>query len=529
MVLYIGTYGNMNLSSCQASNLNILGGKDSSISTLQYLKDCIGGIIGDATYVNMNLQNSKVENINLTNVGGYGHLGGIVGGQYYGIVNVEGCDANKVKLNAEQGQTIQVESDLGGGYGGIFGYVAYSNSKTIVRCNVSELEINSIYGYAGGIAGGNYDNGQSALNINESNVENAKISGLYAAGGIFGGDYSSLNINACNINNVELGNDGYGTVNAGGVVGFGKNTTITACKCTDLKIKGINNLGGIIGYTDSGMIASCSFEDSEISNIDYTEGKIYRNKQYRDKYTNIGGILGTSYEAVPIYSSTVNNSKINATTFRYGSRYENIGGIVGYAGYNNNSIAGCNVINSELIANHINTTAPIESYWSYNTNNLGGIVGYFTGKSGVMGCNIEGSKIKHIGTVNYATGGILGHATDNETTITGCNVKNTEIEGNGLVGGICSATAANFTIIGCKVKDSKITGTDRVGGILGMTYDGSANSDATLSFSYTTIENTKIKGRADYNYYIGWILPVTKTPKLTDSSYDAQTTLELVQ
>ena len=207
------------------------------------------------------------------------------------------------------------------------------------------------------------------------------------------------------------------------------------------------NLGGVIGVTEkdvSGCInnGKVQFNESTTGATGATGANLY-----------LGGVVGYTESGITISGCTnTNNGRIDFNVTKgdgdieNGRKYDAIyaGGILGYNIKNNVTITGCD--------NAAYVVGGISDFKNNGADkHFGGIVGYLTGASSVVDCNMTGSVNNQdynneSGNVDNGVtcGGIVGYAVGSETgkiTISGCNVRNGDnyvtVKGlRGRVGGI---------------------------------------------------------------------------------------------
>ena len=279
------------------------------------------------------------------------------------------------------------------------GVIAGESLGVIDRCNVRDSEVTG--NNAGGIAGNN------SVQINNSNVQNAKINGSYLAGGISAYNYGKIESCTVSGNNTQIIATG-GSNRAGGIVASNSEenniTTsgrILKCAVEAITVSGVW-AGGIAGENGFGTVAQCVVDRSIITHAS------------NQNSTRLGGVAGynTRGEVVASYSAytTIGGDGLNS---------EAIGGIVGY---NNNSSAyvyGCYSTHDSL---HGTSTY------------IGAIAGYSNGNvtscyaDGISGISLVGYGTKEhcveIGGTNYET---LITEVDNLTVTDGTVWKAAEI------------------------------------------------------------------------------------------------------
>ncbi|TWH57575.1 putative repeat protein (TIGR02543 family) [Desulfitobacterium sp. LBE] len=210
---------------------------------------------------------------------------------------------------------------------------------------------------------------------------------------------------------------------AGGIVGYAKNTAITACQVVadtvddstpiDSKISGSSYVGGLIGYADGATLTSCT-----------NAGEVTGGKSDM----GIGGLVGY------IASGKVSDCQNQGTVAASG---QNAGGISG--------VIGANVIVTDCSNTGTLTGCDV----------LGGIAGSVNSGAQVTYCSNEG-------VLTVTGGNIGGIAGDNNGNIQHCSNRQT-ITGSGG-GGIAGKNNGNIQYCW---NESLIKGITNVGGIAG--------------------------------------------------------------
>ena len=204
------------------------------------------------------------------------------------------------------------------------------------------------------------------------------------------------------------------------------------------------NLGGVIGIT-SKNVSGC-INNGKVQFNESTTGATGANLY-------LGGVVGYTESAITISGCTnTNKGRIDFNVTKGDGDKENgriydaiyAGGILGYNIKNNVTITGCD--NAAYVVGGISDLKNNGA-----DKHFGGIVGYLTGASSVVDCNMTGSVNNQdynneSGNVDNGVtcGGIVGYAVGSETgniTISGCNVRNGDnyvtVKGlRGRVGGI---------------------------------------------------------------------------------------------
>lgn len=312
------------------------------------------------------------------------------------------------------------------------GVIARSIAK-INNVNFKDITIDTISNYVGCI-GIEYDKP-----ISDINLENITIKGSTYIGGLVGRDETEMsNIKATNITVKATGNY------VGGIVGIANesNDNYIAVEITDSNIIGGAYVGGIVGSCTKRLTGSTVIRTT-------VKGTSY-----------IGGMTGQ--KTVPANMNCTNNIVDGCEIYGSGN---NIGGLTGKStNYEQHAI----VRNSKIIGE------------SVNSKYIGGIFGkegYLLWYSTVDNCEIISK--------GDSVGGISGRiASNSQHAPKYCYVKNSKIEGNSKVGGVCGEIRDGPIIN--NLVNAKITAiTDKAGGITGYM----DNKDMTVAIMRINISN----------------------------------------
>lgn len=232
---------------------------------------------------------------------------------------------------------------------------------------------------------------------------------------------------------------------AGGIVGYGVNTTIDNCLYSGV-VKDAVYAGAIMGFGEGNcVIKNCT-------DIEIAEGSAVSG--------GIAGVLHGCIENCSVISGKISTTKIN-----------NVGGIVGYFSGN---MTNCFV-----------TAASVEGNSTEGT--VGGVVGYAYDGSVISDsyatADVIGATTSNYAN-NYGTGGFIGYIAKSGS-ITNCYATG-DVTGKGLTGGFAGSSWA--TITDCYATGNVI-GTDRVGGFVGV--------------ATGTADNCYAKGNVKGNDYLG--------------------------
>ena len=436
-----------------------------------------GGLVGIAdTKEEVNISDIQLSNVSVT---GNDQVGGILGIVINPILdNVTITDL--AVTNNGTGNT---------NTGGLIGNTTktsycYDNSSVTSTAKLSRITINKSLAGTNKIIGGSTHTGillgfgkviTDDVNISDVTIDGTKSQTVGTIGmADTGSDVKNITLN--NVN-VVAGNSG------GSIAGISKeNITGCAVSSSTLTAKGSSEAGGIVGIIgDSGKtISNCNITDSTITG---TNGKL-------------GGIVGFTKSIIS--NCTVTNCEVTST----GTSAQGVGGIAGYnANYGSGTanITKCEVNNSAITA-------------------VGGYVGGISGFSDnvISDCTIADSNISSTGSSSVGVGGIVGHGaniTGVDTYIKNCNVIDSNITGNNMVGGISGGAVAKIErcYIGGKTGETfetgeyavKIKGNTNVGGIIGDAGIINADNYIMITMLGTNIANSIIEGITNVDYLIG--------------------------
>lgn len=495
-----------------------------------------GGIIGIQTNGSLSIENLKDYNdINIT--GGQGNCGGIVG--LVLDVSVNGLTGNNITVNgtynsggligiATTGNEVNV-SDVQlsnikvtgtDQVGGLIGIVVNPRLNNVTLTDITVTNNGTGNANTGGLIGISTKEGHisdstvvssaefSKIVINKSSTGTNKITGAPTHTGILLGfgkaitddvNISDVTIDGTksqtvgtigmadtgsDVKNITLNNVNTIAGSSGGNIAGNSKEGITGCTINNstLIAKGSSEAGGIVGIIgDSGKtISNCNITDSTITG---TNGKL-------------GGIVGFTKSIIS--NCIVTNCEVTST----GTSVQGVGGI---AGYNANYGSGtANIINCEV--NNSTITA------------VGGYVGGISGFSDnvISDCTIADSNISSTGSSSVGVGGIVGHGANIigvDTYIKNCNVLDSNITGNNMVGGISGGAVAKIErcYVGGKTGETftegeyavKIKGNTNVGGIIGDAGIITADNYIMITMLGTNIANSIIEGITNVDYLIG--------------------------
>jgi len=248
------------------SNLMIEG--ESYLGLFGFLGDCLGlfGFLGDGAEV----KDLGLVDVNITGSDYYfGHVGGLVGDNYYGSITTCYCTG-----------TVTGNNDVGGLVGMNYGSIttSYSTCTVIGRFNVGGLvgdnggSITSSYSTGmvtgseciGGLVGENYEG-----SITTSYSTGTVIGTSWEVGGLVG--YNSGSVTGSYSTSAVRGSE-----NVGGLVGMHYGA-ITNCYSIG-GVSGTTDVGGLVGSYNDGIITNC-----------YSVGRVTGT-------TNIGGLIGRREE-----------------------------------------------------------------------------------------------------------------------------------------------------------------------------------------------------------------------------------------
>ena len=419
----------------------------------------------------------------------YGFCGGVIGGCKTAVISNCICYGA-----AEDGTGDPSVLNGGSATGGIAGYIGNNDGVcTMTDCYVSNAQITSAHGYAGGLVGRAYSK--------------SSITSFTSADG--------------SLHSVDMDKDHvliYGNTGAGGVAGY-LTGTITGTKQTntpanysatvkDIEVFAPANAGGIVGV-NNGTLNTC-----------------YACASYVTTYEggNAGGVVGVNnergklndciYRWMHLLSKNIYKSDQEADAY-----YDNVGGLVGH-------MVGGSIDNSQ------STLASGYSSIFEGGNSVGGLIGRmddgsFTGRPdkkvivgsstqitthgdncsmGIGLCNVgNGYKIKdiHVGIVDSGSndytdilrcdgqyiGGVVGYLAGDGLQIGPCTNNNLRVESNrsdSYIGGIVGYMAGNSQVRESRNNLLEIGNTNNnyVGGVVG--YQTSGEVYQCLNYSSIT-------------------------------------------
>ncbi|MBQ1938233.1 MAG: hypothetical protein II364_04645, partial [Bacteroidales bacterium] len=496
-----------------------------SNSTITGLKT--GGLVGFirlGTVDNCTSRNVKVTSEGSYVIGGdtedvdkeqtYGFCGGVIGGATNATISNCSCyGAN------EDGTGTSSVLNGGSATGGIAGYIGNNDGTcNLSNCYVSNAQITSQHGYAGGIAGRAYINstitGFASDNGGKYCVDNNKgsvsITGQKGAGGIVGyltGKITGTKYKTNNYNPLVCSANITAPEVAGGIVGQngGKLQCVYAYGVTVITTNG-SSAGGIAGKnTTKGTITDC----------------VYRNITVRAQnangtyYSNVGGITGR------MEGGSIDNSATTATSGENSiiEGSNTVGGMVGYmtggtvTGRGSGKIDICD--NTTVICHgnncaigiavcevaQANTTTIIKNITIGDANksadvircngeNIGGIIGKVSSDGLQLGPYTNNNLKVECNASAKLVGGIVGYLQGNSQIRESRNNKLDITTAVNNVGGIVGKMDMG-EVFQC-LNYSSITGKQYVGGIAGHITGG------TLYYCYSAGKN-QIKIQGDYN------------------------------
>lgn len=243
--------------------------------------------------------------------------------------------------------------------GGLVGYAGLTN---ISNCSITQSSVKTETGVAGGLVGSAdmpygmeaYFIGVEPYHITRCYVVEATwIEGASCAGGIVGAVNRLDGRNPCEITDCMVGNNGYPGLytvisqhNAGGIVGWFQNGTITGCLNQFDITGGLEfGVGGIAGEADLAKVNQCANEGKVFG--EYAVGGIVGLSQADGgdilevmNCTNTGGVLAHNTSTLGAFAGGVVGSCwnsavlgcVNTGDLSMGVEYRAaVGGIVGYS------------------------------------------------------------------------------------------------------------------------------------------------------------------------------------------------------
>lgn len=453
--------------SCQFSNV--------SLNFPVYGNTSTGGLVG---YTNMTAD-IEIDGCRFMSVvsGNYS-VGGIFGSIY-------GRGGHKLTVNGSDDATA-VKQDVNalvkvvgtkcvGGFAGIFNEVNLSGKKIYINVPVSASQTN-----AGG-AIGSTDN--TTVNLSQFNIsEYSRTTGPENVGGMVGYANNCTLTGAVQISTLAnyesipkessftptfagfAGISG-STINAGGIIGYIKNSFVTNL-CFSGTVEGCQNVGGIIGLADNidkGYVRGC-VNKSKIDNKikDSTGGIIGRLNQFDcatcENLINYGEINGGNYTGGIIGDI---HEEGKAKNF-YLKNVVNVGKVTG-----SGQVGGC--VGHYWASGILNLGIETIHYFLYCANygevngsgsggNVGGVIGYFNARKAVVMNSANHGKVYGSGN-DVKVGGIAGRMGSNDEA------------GTALPNNMELAYSCNFGEVGSTESNAN------VGGLLGWQEQGSPSDE----------------------------------------------------
>ncbi len=470
----VGLFGYVhygNISNVILTNVNISG------------RDYVGGLVGHFV--------GRINNTEVTgNVNGSSYVGGIAGtgnGIYYshtsGYVKGKNYIGGLVGNSPGEITNSYTEGNVNGTdyVGGVIGYSNYGSENNLYSTgNVNGTN------YVGGVLGYKY-----SYVLNNS-YSTGNVSGNSSVGGIVGW---TSGFNTKIINSYYTGNIN-GNSSVGGVVGSLYNCEIQSCYASG-NIAGNSSVGGIAGLAGGLMgqsVINNSYSNSNLISIGNYAGGIlgkYESESVIIEYSYaIGNVSANNYTGGLVGYSRCKINNSYSTVNVNGTNY--VGGIAGYQTSNeiNNSYTTGNVTGTgDYVGGVIGLLQDVTFTNLYSTGNVngrdyvGGVIGYFTGVSRVIGNSYSHSDVNGRDYV----GGVIGYLTSFMTSV---DIKESystgNVNGNSSIGGLIGKIDGAI-----KVEDSystgNVNGTSNVGGFIG--YRGYGNTINSYSIGNVTGTN----------------------------------------
>ncbi|MBQ8522717.1 MAG: hypothetical protein IJ458_03545 [Clostridia bacterium] len=251
-----------------------------------------------------------------------------------GIVGKCNANINNAQNDAVVGMEMDTDSNPHKGLNPIY---STGLSSDALDGNITQM---LQFTYIGGIAG-LISSSEDNSNITISNcANNASVYGMYAVGGLVGGTKGILGVINDNASAVECSEsiNVIGLADVGGIIGKAKDFAYTPKQNIQkfATIAGVTNVGGVVGNATNVTIENCSISNDETLIV----GNI-----------NVGGLIGYSTTA-NIKTSMVADIKVTGSVFDYSYEVSNA-----------------------------DTGKKEDVPFYYLPTNIGGVVGYVTGKS----------------------------------------------------------------------------------------------------------------------------------------------------
>lgn len=415
------------------------------------------------------------------------------------------------------------------GVGGVFGTVDAAKMQTTDKTNIVNNGFVTGNGFTGGIVGNLFATG---ANTSAPSLTGLRNNGTVSAGANYKGDTAGdarslvlgqffggiagygrgVTLKGCESvtrsdltetqfkEQVEAGFDKTGALTdasplkgdfVGGLIGYGKDTTLDNCKTGKGYVLGSRFVGGLAGgFTGSGVqqndtnssdvfgsryvggIVSVNGSNSQISGMTNTGlvAAFGKNAAY------VGGIVGVndadwggseSATATATVQNCANRmSGDNATDTRRINLLKELNGYADYVG----GIAGCNGKNGVVTWDENGT--PTLGAILYGNNYVGGVAGYNDENATIS--NTSGQNLTISGQIvaaGKAVGGMIG--LNCASTLPSATVKVSRVAGQQLVGGVIGANlpVGGFTVTGSafitNVTSGRVEADAVAGGIIG--------------------------------------------------------------
>lgn len=364
-----------------------------------------------------------------------------------------------------------IGEEMPGQYEHLFYGTFDGNNKTLYNLNILFVsDETSSFGI--GFFGSLYDEYKITTTVIKNlNIVNCSIQATHISsnvGCLAGNAYNTSIIN-CNISGSISSSSPYGK-DCGGIIGSGRNVTITNCSTT---IESDSDIGGIIYYCDNSTFSNChcngTFSGEEGGGIIYLADRSDIINCSADinvsNASRFGGIICYSRDSTIINCSATgyisgkcvagliyNSTNCNIQNCNFSGEISGsdgfVGGLVGYS--DTNTIYNCFASGTVFALGGDN----------------GGLIGYCSG-SKLNNCSF-------LGDINgeYHTGGLIGYCSQNyENTINNCFVKGSVYADNGNTGGLIGYSGES-SITNCYSDADVISKGTQVGGLIGWAGGG---------------------------------------------------------
>jgi hypothetical protein len=321
--------------------------RDLYINRLDEMYIGLFGIIGEGW---------QIEEIGVANVTVFGqdYVGGLVGGNYLGIVS--NCYATGIVYGSD---------DVGGLAGISFGTISNSYSTGSVTGNSR----------VGGLVGNNWRWGNNWGGTVNNSYSIDSVSGHNRVGGLVGQSYNGTISNSHSTGNVT------GDDCVGGLVGW--HADIVRNSYSNCNVTGNSHVGGLVGctYAPAGTVSN-SYSTGSVTGNSSVGGLVGENDANVSNSYSTGNVTGTS-NVGGLVGENSQGSVSNSYSTGSVSGNSSVGGLVGWAhlstvsnSYSTGSVSGNSSVGGLVGWAHLSTVSNSYSTGSVSGNSsVGGLAG----------------------------------------------------------------------------------------------------------------------------------------------------------